>query len=162
MPGGHNDIVLENPGSLVYGTILVAALLATESATRENYLDTTLAVCAALVAYWLTIIYADLAGERLQHGEPISLRLIGKLAGHELPLLLGAGIQLLILLGFWAAGSSLETAVTVDTWCAAGLIVTTEIVIAVRADLRGRELVGQTTLGVVLGLLVIAIRLLLH
>ena len=151
-----------NPGGLVYGTILVAALLATESAARENYLDTVLAVCAALVAYWMTIMYADLAGERLEHGEPITLRLIGRLAGHELPLLAGAGIELAILLGFWAAGSALQTAVTVDTWCAAGVIVLTEIVTAIRAELRGRQLLAQTTLGALIGLLVIAIRLLLH
>lgn len=41
-------------------------------------------------------------------------------------------------------------------------MITAEVAIGVRARLTGRELLRQTAFGVVLGLLVIALRVLLH
>jgi hypothetical protein len=69
---------------------------------------------------------------------------------------------LLALLVSWAVGATLSTAVSAAVWTAAATIVATEIVIAVRSEVRGREFVIQTAFGVVLGLLVVALRVLLH
>ncbi len=47
-------------------------------------------------------------------------------------------------------------------WSAAATIVFVELVIGIKAELRGRDLIRQTLFGAVLGLLVIALRVVLH
>lgn len=152
----------DNAGGLVYGTILVATLLSAESARRETYPKTVAAVLATLLAYWLTISYAEFTGERLERGEPFAYAAFARTACREVTLLYGAAIPLVLLLVLWAAGVALTTAVTAAVWLAAATIVGAEIVIGVRAELTGRDLVRQSAVGAVLGLLVIAVRLLLH
>jgi hypothetical protein len=56
--------VPDNPGGLVYGTILVATLLAAENAAHETYGTTIGSVVLALLVYWLAISYATFTGER--------------------------------------------------------------------------------------------------
>jgi hypothetical protein len=151
-----------NAGGLIYGTILVATLLSAESARRETYVKTVAAVAVALLAYWLTISYSEFAGERLERGERFEYAAFGRTAVRELTLLYGAAVPLLVLLIFWAAGATLGTAVSAAIWFAAAAIAVTEVVIGIRAELTGRELVRQSVVGAVLGLLVIAVRVLLH
>jgi hypothetical protein len=62
--------MLPNAGGLVYGTIVVATLLATESARSETYGKTIGAVVVALLTYWLVITYSQYAGERLEREPP--------------------------------------------------------------------------------------------
>jgi hypothetical protein len=51
--------MLANPGAVVYGTVTVGAVLATESAQRETYASTLEGVLVALVLYWLAHSYAE-------------------------------------------------------------------------------------------------------
>jgi hypothetical protein len=152
----------DNAGGLIYGTILVAALLSAESARRETYVKTIAAVLVTLVAYWLTISYSEFAGERLERAERFAYGAFARTASRELPLFYGGAVPLVVLLVFWAAGAALTTAVGAAVWCAATAVVGTEIVIGIRAELTGRELVRQSAVGALLGLLVIAVRVLLH
>jgi len=154
--------MLPNPARLVYGTILVAALLSAESAKRETYAKTVGAVALALALYWLANAYAEFSGERIQKGEHFSYAGLVQTARQELALLYGATAPLLVLLVCWAAGAALSSAVTAAIWAAAAIIVVTEVVIGVRAELTGRELIRQSAFGALLGLLVIALRVLLH
>ena len=151
-----------NPGKLVYGTILVATLLAAESARQETYATTAGAVVIALLVYWLAASYAQFTGERLESGEPFHYGALLRTVAHEVGVVYGAIGPLAILLVLWAAGAALTTAVSAAIWTAAAMIVATEVLIGIRADLTGRELVRQTAFGVVLGLLVVALRVLLH
>jgi len=66
------------------------------------------------------------------------------------------------LLIFWAAGAQLSAAVSAAIWTSAVMIVIIELVIGVRAQLSGRDLVLQTAFGAMLGLLVLALRVVLH
>lgn len=154
--------MLENPGGIVYGTIIVATLLAAESARQETYLQTIAAVVIALLTYWLTIAYAHYAGERFEHGEHFQLGDFGHAAVRELTLLLGGVIPLIELVIAWIAGAPLPLAVTIDVWFGVALVVVGELLIAIRAGLTGRELVAQTAVGGLLGLLVIGLRIVLH
>jgi hypothetical protein len=154
--------MLPNAGGQVYGTILVATLLSAEAPRRETYARTVGAVVIMLIAYWLTVAYAEYAGERLEHGARFEYAALVQTGRRELALLYGALVPLVILLVFWAAGASLNTAVAAAVWCAALAIVVTEVTIGIRADLHGRELVRQTGVGILLGLAVIAMRVLLH
>lgn len=151
-----------NPGGLVYGTILVATLLAAESPRRETYPKTVAAVAVALLVYWLAASYAEYTGHRVRQGEHFEPSGFTAAARHELALLAGALVPLVALLIGWGAGAGLQTGVTVAIWTAVAIIVATEVVIGVRAELTGRDLIVQTSLGVLLGLLVVALRVLLH
>jgi hypothetical protein len=154
--------MLPNSAGVVYGTIAVAALLAAETARSETYAETVAAVLITLVLYWLAHAYSEFTGRRLEGGEPFSLAGFGRTAVHELSVLIGAAIPLLALVIAWIAGAQLTTAVTASVWVAAAMIVAFELTIAIRAHAPRRELVAQTAFGMLLGLLVIALRVVLH
>jgi hypothetical protein len=151
-----------NPGAVVYGTITVGALLAGESAQRETYAETVGAVVIALLVYWLAHSYSSFAATRLTEGKPAELAELGRTMVHELSIVLGAAVPLLVLLAAWAAGAGLGSGVNAAIWTSAGMILVAEVVSAVRAEQRGRELAAQVLLGAVLGFLVIALKLVLH
>lgn len=151
-----------NPGGLVYGTILIATLLAAESPKRETYAKTVAAVALALLLYWTANAYAEYAGHRVTRSEPFKLGDFADAARHELAIIYGALAPLAALVVCWAAGASLSTGVTTAVWLSVAMIIGTEIVIGVRSELTGRELVAQTAIGALLGLMVLALRVLLH
>jgi len=151
-----------NPAGLIYGTIAVAALLAAESARRETYPKTVGAVATTLILYWLAHSYAEFTGERLQEGKHFTYSGLVRTATHELTVLLGAGVPFVVLLICWAGGAELTFAVSAAIWTAVAIVIAAEVVVGVRAQLPVRELVRQTAFGAVLGLLVLALRVLLH
>ena len=151
-----------NSARVVYGTIVVATLLAAESAQKETYLKTVVAVVIAILLYWLAHSYAESAARRMDRGTRLHPKeLVGSML-HEAPILVGAAIPLLSLLGWWAAGAKLTSAVSAAIWTAAGTLVVFELIAGVRAKLTGFELIVQTLMGAALGCLVIAIKLVLH
>jgi hypothetical protein len=151
-----------NPGGLVYGTILVATLLAAESPKRETYAKTVAGVALALLIYWVANAYAEYTGHRVSSSTPFELSEFTTAARHELAVIYGALAPLAVLLVCWAIGASLSAGVATAVWVAVAMILATEIVIGIRTDLNGRELVAQTAIGALMGLMVIALRVLLH
>jgi len=151
-----------NPGALVYGTLTVGALLAAESAQQETYAETVGAVVLALVLYWVAFAYADFTGQRLSHREPLEAAGFERALLRELPVLAGAAVPLLALVVLGAFGASLESGVTAAIWISAAMVLVIELVAGVRADLSGPELAIQTALGTLLGLGLIALKLILH
>lgn len=152
----------DNAAGLVYGTILVATLLSAESAIRETYVKTIGGVLIAVATYWLALTYARFTGERLEQGTRATPEGLGRAALHELTVLYGAMVPFTALLAFWAAGASLDTAVIAAVYFADAAIIGAEVLIGVRAGLEGWGLIGQAAIGAVLGVLVLALRLLLH
>jgi hypothetical protein len=157
----QNARMLFNPGALVYGTIAVGALLAAESARRETYPKTLAAVGVTLLLYWLAHSYAEYTGHRLRSNEPMKLEELGRSAVAELSVLIGAGIPLIELAVFWAAGVDLDDAVIWSIYSSAAIVMAVELVAGLRADLSGRQLAGQTIFGALLGGLIIALRVIL-
>ena len=154
--------VPDNPAGLVYGTIAVATLLAAESARRETFADTAGAVALTILIYWLARSYAGFAGERITSKRAFSLGGLAEVARQEAAVLSGGAVPLAIVLLFWVTGGSVDSAIKVAVWAAAIVVVLVEFGTGVQAGLRGRELAGQTVIGALLGLLVIALRILLH
>ncbi|MFZ1995037.1 MAG: hypothetical protein WAU75_13065 [Solirubrobacteraceae bacterium] len=152
----------DNAAGLVYGTILVATLLSAESALEETYPKTILGVLVALATYWLALAYARFTGERLEQGTRATVGGLIGAAVHELTVLYGAVIPFIALIAFWVGGASLNTAIVAAVYFADAAIIGGEILIGVRAGLTGRALIGQAAIGAVLGVLVLALRLLLH
>ncbi|MGB9184705.1 MAG: hypothetical protein WCB67_11615 [Solirubrobacteraceae bacterium] len=151
-----------NPAGLIYGTISVAALLAAESARQETYVRTVGAVVITILLYWLAHSYSEFTGERIKAQVAFSYGGMFATARHEVTVVIGAAGPLVVLLLFWVFGASLGAAVGAAIWTSAAIVIVLEIVIGVRAELTGRELVRQTAVGAILGLLVIALRVLLH
>jgi hypothetical protein len=151
-----------NPGGLVYGTILVATLLAAESAKSETYGETVGAVAIALAIYWLANAYAVFTGERARTSEHFTARGYLHALVHEVTVLLGALGPLIVVLACWAAGASLSTATLIAVYVAGAIIVATEVALGIRSHLDGRELVVQTAFGALLGIAIVALRVLLH
>jgi hypothetical protein len=154
--------MLADAAGLIYGTITVAALLAAESARQETYGETVGAVAIALVLYWVAHSYAEFTGERVGASEPFTYQGLVRTATEKLAVLLGAALPLAAILICWAIGAALSTAVSAGIWTSVTIVIGTEVAIGVRAELTGRELIRQTAVGVVLGLLVLALRVLLH
>jgi hypothetical protein len=149
-------------GGLTYGTISVAALLAAESARTETYPKTVGAVAIMMVLYWIAHSYSEFTAERMQEHEPFTYRGLMMSATRELTVLIGAAIPFSALLVCWVAGASLTVAVAAASWASAAIVIATEVVIGIRADLKGREMVRQTVIGVFLGFLIVGVRVLLH
>lgn len=162
-PGGlASRTVPENSAGLVYGTILVATLLSAESAIQETYVKTVLGVLVALLTYWLALAYARFTGERLEHKTGATIGLAARAAAHELTVFYGAALPLATLVAFWIGGASLDTAVLASIFLADVAIIGAEILIGVRAGLKGTALIEQAAIGAILGVLILGLRLLLH
>lgn len=161
-PHEHNSPVFAYPGPLVYGTLTIGALLDAESTQTETYTETVAAVAVAMVLYWLAHSYATLMARRIEDGERLKLRAVAETAAHELSILVGALIPLLAVLISWLAGGTLTTAVLAAIWTSAAMIVLIELVAGVSAKLSGFALAVQTVFGVVLGIGIIAMKLIFH
>ena len=151
-----------NLAGAIYGEIGVGALLAGETALRETYAATIGAVALTIVLYWLAHAYAAFAAKRLREEEHLRLKGLAAELVHEVPILGGAAVPLLALAIADAAGASLSTAVNAAIWTTAAMIAAIETVAAIRAEAKGLELAAEVALGIGLGLLVIAIKVVLH
>ncbi len=154
--------MLSDLSAAIYGLMTVGALLAAESAGSETYAETVGAVVITMIVYWLAHSYAEFASERLKERQPARFAALARIMVVQVPILLGAAVPLLALLVDWAVGASLETAVITALITAAVVIMLLEVVAGVRAKQSGLELVLQALFGAVLGLLIIALRLVLH
>lgn len=147
---------------LIYGTVVVAALLDAESVRAETYPATVGAVAVALGLVWLSHSYAEFAGQRLRRRAPLSLSGLGDALRGGSGVLIGAAAPLVALLICWAAKASLGTAVSAGIYTSVGMLVTVEVMAAIRARLTGIALLMQAAVGTMLGALLIALKLILH
>ncbi len=154
--------MLSDLSAAIYGLMTVGALLAAESAGSETYAETVGAVVITMLVYWLAHSYAEFTSERLKEREPAQFSALARIMAVQVPILYGAAIPLLALLIDWVIGEPLDTAVITALITAAVVVMLLEVAAGVRAKQSGRELVLQTLFGALLGLLIIALRLVLH
>jgi hypothetical protein len=81
---------------------------------------------------------------------------------HELAMVEGAAIPILVLLEAWAVGASVASGVTVTLWATAICIIGLEVAAAWRSRLRAKDVWIQAGAGAVMGLAIIALKLVLH
>ncbi len=147
---------------VVYGVLLVGALLAAESGLSESYLDTFASVSIAILLFWLAHGYAELLGRRLNQGERLTAASLARAMAHEGPLVRGASIPLVVLVLAALAGADQETAVTISLWSSVACLVALEMIAGLRAGARGRELVLEAGVGLTMGVAVLALKIILH
>jgi hypothetical protein len=162
-----NGIALNAQGA-VYGTIMIGVLLAAEDARHEGYPATIESAAVVLVLFWLTHCYAHILGVRLQKREPLNAHLLWRTCIYEMPVIEGALIPVVALLGAWAAGLAVGGGVTAALWAAAATIVVLEVAAGWRSRtqaflrVRAADHLAQAGIGAVMGLALIALKLLLH
>ena len=93
---------------------------------------------------------------------PFSAAEVRKLLRHELAVLRGGAIPLVALLLSWAAGASLDTAVTATLWTCAGTLVVAELIAGLRAAAGLVALLLQVLAGGSLGVAVVALKVILR
>jgi hypothetical protein len=152
----------DNPAGAVYGTITCGALLAAEASSNESFLAAAGAVAVTLVLYALAHGYAQELGQRLDEGVAMSWTRLRHLAVNEASLLRGAAVPLVAMLVAGAAGAGVSGAELAGLIAAVVTLVALELIAVARARLRGAELVAHLGVGVLLGVGILALRVLLH
>ncbi len=147
---------------MIYGVIVIGALLAAESGRHETYLDTVASTAIAAALYWLAHAYASVLGRRLSLHERLTATALLRALGHDWALVRGAAIPLVALLVAWASGASQQTAVTVALWSAVTSIVVFELIAGVRSRAAPAELVLELGVGVAMGMGILALKIVLH
>ena len=152
----------ENPERVVYGLILIGALLAAESGLHDSYPATVASVAIGLAVYWLAHSYAAVLGRRLSEHERLNLRALVQALVREWAIVRGALIPLLALLVCWAAGASQATGIAVAIWAAVIALIMLELLAGLAAGAGTGELLLEGGVGAVMGLAILALKALAH
>jgi hypothetical protein len=152
----------ENPAGVVYGVIVIGALLAAESGRHEGYPDTIASAAIAAALYWLAHAYAGVLGRRMSSGERLTATALARALAHDWALVRGAAIPLLALLVAWAAGAPPEAAVTAALWCAIASLVAFELIAGIRSHATPAELVLEVGVGIAMGSAILVLKIILH
>lgn len=152
----------ENPSGVIYGVIVIGALLAAESGRHESYLDTFGSAAIAAGLYWLAHAYASVLGRRLATHERLTAAVLMRALGHDWAMVRGAAIPLLAILLAWGAGAAQETAVNAGLWSAAGSLVVFEILAGLRSRAAPGELVLEVGVGMAMGMGILVLKIVLH
>jgi hypothetical protein len=155
-------IAAENPSGMVYGVIVIGALLAAESGRKETYVETFGSALIAACLYWLAHAYATVLGRRLSTQEPLTAKALLRALAHDWPLLKGAAIPLVALVVAWATGASQQTAVDVALWSVVASLILFELLAGILSRATRAELALEVGVGVALGLGVLVLQIVLH
>ena len=147
---------------MVYGVIVIGALLAAESGRHESYAETLGSAALAAALYWLAHAYASVLGRRLTHNERLSAGVLARALAHDWSLIRGAAIPLIALVLAWVSGAQQETAVTAALWSAIASLVIFELIAGIRSRATSGELVLEVSVGLAMGLAILALKIILH
>ncbi|HEX5267388.1 MAG TPA: hypothetical protein VFW24_11495 [Acidimicrobiales bacterium] len=152
----------ENPAGVIYGTIASGALLAAESSRRETLEEAAGAVALTLALFWLAHGYAHSLGQRLGSGTGWSPGRLASSLRHEVTILRGSLVPLVVLLAARAAGASTATAVSAALISAAVLLFLLELIAGLRSQQSWPRVALQVLIGAVLAAGVLILKVVLH
>ncbi len=152
----------ENPSGAIYGAIVIGALLAAESGRHESYVGTIGSAAIATALYWLAHAYASVLGRRLTTHERLTAGALVRALGHDWALVRGAAVPLVALVASWLTGAAQETAVNVALWSTIASLVAFEAIAGVRSHAKPGELVLEMSVGVAMGMAILALKIVLH
>lgn len=155
-----------NPGAMIYGTLVAAALLATEAATGESAGAMVGTILGTQVVYWLAHVYADVvARQALAEGEQprrLNLRLVVESCTQELGIIAGGALLVAVLVVVDVAGASQAVAVDAAQLCSIAQLVAWGVFAARRAHLRASWVVLYALVSAGLGVLIALLKVALH
>jgi hypothetical protein len=146
----------------VYGTVVVGVLFAAEDARSVGYPETIEAAVLVLALYWLTGFYAHELAIRVQRREQVNLRLMWRSCLHELTIIEGGLIPVVVLLIAWAAGARVTVGVTAAVWTTAATIIALEVAAGYRARPGPKRLLLQASAGLAMGMAIVVLKLMVH
>jgi hypothetical protein len=153
-----------SPASTIYGTIVAAALVATEGAAGASTAEIVGSVLAALVVYWLAHVYADLLAPHDDHerpGHPTWAGVRTALAEEWGIVAGGLGLVLvLVIADLVGAGSA--TAVNIGLGCAVLELLGWGALAGRRAELSAGWVALYAVVSAAFGGLIVALKIVLH
>jgi membrane protein YqaA with SNARE-associated domain len=150
------------PERVVYGTILVGALIAAESGVHDGYVDKVGSTLLAMSIYWLAHSYSTILGRRIGGGEQLTVGALRRAMAHDWGIVRGASIPLLALLVCWLAGATQETGVSVAVWATIASLIAFELLAGIRSHSTRRELAFECGVGMAMGVAILALKSLAH
>jgi hypothetical protein len=155
-------VVPANPGGVIYGVIVIGALLAAESGEHDSYVDTIASALIAAALYWVAHAYAGLLGRRLLERERLSAATLGRALARDVAIVRGAALPLAALALAWAAGAAQHTAVIAALWSAIASLIAFELLAGIRSGASARELAFDASVGATMGVAVLALKIVAH
>jgi hypothetical protein len=149
-----------SPREAIYGTVVTAAVLATEGAAAGSLTEIIASILVTLLVYWLAHAYSDLLAEHATRSNPaqrLSFRDVGRILTHQGNVVTGGLVILAVLVAVRLSGENVVTAVNVALWFAIAELAAWGTLAAKRA---GLSVVGLVIYGLVSALFGIAMVLL--
>jgi hypothetical protein len=156
------DRTRANPAGLIYGVLAIATVIAAESTRHETYPKLAAASAITIALYWLAHAYSHHWGSRIRQSAEWTIKEIVSSLAEEATILAGASIPAAVLVGAWLGGASVETGVSAVLWAAGVEVVMLEIATGLRRRLGLHDLMVQSLMGMVIGVGILAVRILLH
>jgi hypothetical protein len=150
-----------SPREAIYGTVVTAAVLATEGTTSGSLTEIITSVLITLIVYWLAHVYCELLAEH-GNGPSDSARRLGfrdvrRILANQGAIVIGGLVVLIVLVVVWLADHDVATAVNVALWFVIAELAAWGTLAAKRA---GLSVVGRMIYGLVSALFGIAMVLL--
>lgn len=147
---------------LLYGSVVAGSILAVSSVHAPYTEHVALAVAGGVAVYWLAHVYVEAVGGRFEDQErPTHVRL-GSAFRDNIEVLLGALPPIVIFLICRLLGADIRTAAWIALWCTMVLLAAAGCLAGYLAGARGWVLVAETAVAGGMGLVVIALKFLLH
>jgi hypothetical protein len=150
----------QNPAGVVYGVILIGALMAAEAGLHDGYPETAASAAIGVAIYWLAHAYSTILGERLVGREQLNPRGLARALGQDWAIVRGAVVPLVALLIAWLAGASQSTGATVSVWAAIACLVLLELLAGFSARAGRGERLLEVSIGIVMGIAILALKML--
>jgi hypothetical protein len=155
-----------NPGATIYGTLVAAALLATEVAGSQTVLAMVVTILGTLIVYWLAHVYADvIARQALSEGDDphrLTIRIVVEALTQELGVIIGGALLVVVLVVVDLAGAGRSAAVDAAQLCSIAQLVAWGVFAARRAHLRPVGVVLYALVSAALGVLIGLLKVALH
>jgi hypothetical protein len=151
----------QSPREAIYGTVVTAAVLATERTTSGSLTEIVTSVLVTLLVYWLAHVYCELLAEhgngQSDSARRLSVRDVRRILANEGTVAIGGLVVLGVLVVVWLSEHDVAAAVSVALWFVIAELAAWGTLAAKRA---GLAVVGLTIYGLVSALFGIAMVLL--
>ena len=151
-----------DPGGLLYGAIVTAAVLAAVSAHDDDSTRVILTTAVFLVVYWMAHVYISTLSTQFDGDTRAFLPRLVTASRHETGVLKG-GVPALVIYGVtYLFGRDVSNAAAVAVYSSVVLLMTFGYLGAHQAGLRGRAMLGEVAGAAFFGVLIVIGKSLLH
>ncbi|MET0838049.1 MAG: hypothetical protein ABWY19_04660 [Marmoricola sp.] len=151
-----------DPGGLLYGAIVSAAVLVTVSAHAEDTDHVILATSVFLVVYWMAHVYIETLSTQFRGDQKPFASRLRHAAGHEASVLKGGAPAIVVYAVASLAGADPSNAAAAAAYFSVALLVVIGYLGAHHAGVRGWPLVGEVAAAGSFGVLIVLGKTLLH